>query len=247
MKYLQTAIVTGGSKETREEKIKEIISTLNIAPIDILKTGEEKSIGIEEIRKLLPQLYLAPVAGNNKICIFYNFDKATIEAQNALLKTFEEPPKSVFLIAEVFNIDSIPSTIVSRAQIIKTHYSLPTTHYPLLTPEKLFELFVGSEGHKINFVSENIKNRDEALLFIDSGIEILRTELLNSSMNSPRTVPHSGTGTRVKINKDAKYIITCLQKFQKARIFIDHNVNPKLSLEILLFSIRGQTLNSLKV
>src|SRR3712207_7809294 len=49
-----------------------------------------RSILIEEINK-------KPYEGDNKVVIVYNADKMTMQAQNAFLKTIEEPPFGVYI------------------------------------------------------------------------------------------------------------------------------------------------------
>jgi DNA polymerase-3 subunit gamma/tau len=45
----------------------------------------------------------------------------TNEAFNALLKTLEEPPKSVIFILATTNIEKLPKTIISRCSVINFH------------------------------------------------------------------------------------------------------------------------------
>ena len=51
--------------------------------------------------------------------ILYKCDKLTTQAQNALLKTIEEPPKGVYLILLSDSLETILDTIKSRCQIYK--------------------------------------------------------------------------------------------------------------------------------
>ena len=50
------------------------------------------SIGVDEIRRMRADLQIKPYAGPHKIYIIPDAEKLTIPAQNALLKTLEEPP-----------------------------------------------------------------------------------------------------------------------------------------------------------
>src|SRR3712207_8310639 len=71
-----------------------------------------RSILIEEINK-------KPYEGDNKVVIVYNADKMTMQAQNAFLKTIEEPPFGVYIFLLCENSESILDTIKSRCQIHK--------------------------------------------------------------------------------------------------------------------------------
>jgi DNA polymerase-3 subunit delta' len=73
---------------------------------------------IDQIRDLQRELSLSPVEARMRVAIFVDFDRATPEAMNALLKTLEEPPSSVVLIVLAPEADVLLPTIVSRCQVI---------------------------------------------------------------------------------------------------------------------------------
>jgi len=79
----------------------------------------EKSIGIDEVRGIIQEIYKKPFEGDKKVIIIHKGNKLTIQAQNALLKTIEEPPKGVYIIILCESGDLILDTIKSRCQIHK--------------------------------------------------------------------------------------------------------------------------------
>lgn len=79
----------------------------------------KKTIGVGEIRTLIEEITKRPYEGNNKAIIVHNSEKMTIQAQNAFLKTIEEPPKGVYIILLCENLEAILDTIKSRCQIHK--------------------------------------------------------------------------------------------------------------------------------
>lgn len=84
------------------------------------KIGKEKqSIGVDEIRGLIQEINKTPSEGDKKVIVIYQGDKITEQAQNAFLKTVEEPPSGVFIIILCENLDNILDTIKSRCQIHK--------------------------------------------------------------------------------------------------------------------------------
>lgn len=90
--------------------------------IDILKWRVEKnkkSIGVNEIRDLIKEVNKKPFEGDKKVIIVHDGEKMTPQAQNAFLKTIEEPPAGVFILVLTENISSILDTIQSRCQIHK--------------------------------------------------------------------------------------------------------------------------------
>lgn len=79
------------------------------------KTGRLK---IDEIRQLIRLLSLKPYDSRYRIAILNNFDGADPRAQDALLKTLEEPSAYAVLILIAQSANSIQSTILSRSQLI---------------------------------------------------------------------------------------------------------------------------------
>lgn len=87
---------------------------------DILEfRNSKKSIGVDEVRKIIDETNKKPYEGDKKVVIIYDGDKLTTQAQNAFLKTIEEPPKGVYIIILSENIEAILNTIRSRCQIHK--------------------------------------------------------------------------------------------------------------------------------
>jgi DNA polymerase-3 subunit delta' len=78
----------------------------------------EASIKIEQIRALQRELALSPVEGRWRVAILTDFERATLEAKNALLKTLEEPAPKVVLILTTTDLDLLLPTIVSRCQVL---------------------------------------------------------------------------------------------------------------------------------
>ena len=73
---------------------------------------------IEQIRDVERFLTLTPNESTCKVALISDFERATIGAANALLKTLEEPPAYAHLILLATDADLLLSTIVSRAQQI---------------------------------------------------------------------------------------------------------------------------------
>jgi replication-associated recombination protein RarA len=78
------------------------------------------SIGIEEVRKLVHFLSLrVPSAAKfNRAVIIEDAQLLTLEAQNAILKTLEEPPAGTFIILTASHTQTLLPTIRSRSQLI---------------------------------------------------------------------------------------------------------------------------------
>ncbi len=77
-----------------------------------------KSIVTEDINKIVSDSYVLPMEAQKKIYVLKNFEQATVQAQNKLLKTLEEPPKSVVFVITTSNENGVLPTIRSRCKKI---------------------------------------------------------------------------------------------------------------------------------
>jgi len=85
----------------------------------IKKEKDKKNISIEQIRDFIRILSLASFLNSYKIGIIKHAESLSIEAANALLKTLEEPKTKVVIILITSKIEALPSTIISRSQVLK--------------------------------------------------------------------------------------------------------------------------------
>jgi len=88
---------------------------------DILYSELDSNTGalkIEEIRTVTQRLSLKPFEANYRVAIFRDFDHAQPRAQDALLKTLEEPPPYAILILLAQSAEGLLPTITSRSQTL---------------------------------------------------------------------------------------------------------------------------------
>ena len=88
---------------------------------DIIYVNHEKptSIGVEDIRdQLTGDIQIRPYNGNYKIYIIPDAEKMTVQAQNAILKTIEEPPEYAVIILLTTNEQVFLDTIRSRCVLL---------------------------------------------------------------------------------------------------------------------------------
>lgn len=88
---------------------------------DIIRVTHEKpgSIGVEDIRaQVNGDVAIRPYSGPYKIYLINEAEKMTAQAQNALLKTLEEPPEYVVILLLVTNVNVLLPTILSRCVIL---------------------------------------------------------------------------------------------------------------------------------
>lgn len=90
------------------------------ADLEILEPEQEgKDIKIEAVRALQHRLSLSPYQGRYKIALLCDFQRATLSAQNAMLKTLEEAPTRVVLLLTAFTPEDLLPTIMSRCEVLR--------------------------------------------------------------------------------------------------------------------------------
>lgn len=119
---------------------------LNREYVDIINYKSNKSsFGVDDVRNIIDEIYKKPFEGDKKVIIIYEGNKLTIQAQNALLKTIEEPPEGVHIILLCESLELILDTIKSRCEIYKL---------TPLTKEELYDYIIMKE---FNYNENEIK------------------------------------------------------------------------------------------
>lgn len=89
---------------------------------DIIKVTHEKpnSISVDDIRtQVNNDIVIKPYSSKYKIYIIEDADLMTVQAQNALLKTIEEPPAYAVIMLLTVNAETLLPTIRSRCVMMK--------------------------------------------------------------------------------------------------------------------------------
>jgi len=204
-------IITGGNEETRSDYIKDLIITRSISPHDCITIEPDPtSIGVGSMRGVISRLSIHPVASPFHAVIVRDAHTMTTEAQNAFLKTLEEPVGGAFIILESTEPDTLLPTILSRCQLINlgntTEYTDEEIHTCIDTLKFFGEVSVGKRLQKIDSVA---KTQADALAFINLAISSLHKELERHNFQ------------RAEL----------LRSFLTARTQILGNVNPKLAMD----------------
>ena len=76
----------------------------------------DKSISVDDVRNALKGLVIRPLYSRYKVIIINDADGMTVQAQNALLKSLEEPPPYMVFILTVQSGAAVTPTIRSRCQ-----------------------------------------------------------------------------------------------------------------------------------
>ncbi len=83
--------------------------------------GDKATVGVSAVRdQIKSTLYFAPTEMNCKVYVIEDADKMTVQAQNALLLSLEEPPEFAMFFLLCENSLLLLDTVKSRAPVIRT-------------------------------------------------------------------------------------------------------------------------------
>lgn len=88
------------------------------ADLRVLDT-DARTLKVDDVRAAGKALQLRAAEGRLKVLIIRDADRLTVEAQNALLKTLEEPPPASQLILTTARPRALLSTVLSRCQEVR--------------------------------------------------------------------------------------------------------------------------------
>lgn len=143
-----------GKSLLAETVAREILGFGNRDSVDIVRIRPEKTIiTVNQVRDVVLEASLKPYEGYKKVIIFYEADRIGQEAQNALLKTIEEPMPGVFFFLLAENEMFMAETIRSRCHI---HKLLPMENQEM--DEFLTEYIPSfNEREKKRFAEETVR------------------------------------------------------------------------------------------
>lgn len=98
------------------QKCASCVDITNATGLDVIEIDAASNRGIQDAKELISQVQYAPINGKYKIFIIDEVHMLSNDAFNALLKTFEEPPKNVIFILATTEPHKVLETIISRCQ-----------------------------------------------------------------------------------------------------------------------------------
>ena len=95
------------------------IGRLSHPDVTVIEPGETGSIKIDVVREEIRKTTFKPFEGRRRVIIFNDADGLVDDAQNALLKTLEEPPPGSVLILVTAHPHRLLPTVRSRCPVVR--------------------------------------------------------------------------------------------------------------------------------
>ena len=211
-------------------------------------------IKIEQIRKMLEKVYEKPIISDKKVYIIDDAETMTIEAQNCLLKTLEEPPEYIIIILITSNESNLINTIKSRCLKL-TFNSLENVELKQYLENKLefqnisetmLENFEGSVGKalKVKEKQELYSNMETTLknFNCNSVIDLINnaTEIYKGKENINEILEYFNIyflkKAKEEYNNASKYV-KAIEIIEDTKKRLVYNSNYDMTIDNLLINI----------
>ncbi len=220
----------------------------NSSPDYMIIDESANYIKIDTIRELMKKVVEKPIFSKRKVYIINDFEKATKEAQNCLLKTLEEPPEFITMILVASSENDILATIRSRCTKISftpisndeiKKYAI--NHASIDLSKELLYYCSGSIGKVSNVVenrelyqkaSEILTNIDQMTIndFLNSGKPLYDKEKIKDILEYMIVYFYSHS------NEKDTYL-DCIEYVNEAIKRIKVNTNLEMSIDSMLLKI----------
>lgn len=115
--YLARSVAAAMAKT--EADVNKIMSSQSPDVMEIGLADKAKTIGIAAVRDIKERANLVPNDLDFKFFIIENAEALTTQAQNALLKIIEEPPRETYFMLLTKTVSSLLPTVRSRAVLLR--------------------------------------------------------------------------------------------------------------------------------
>ena len=110
---MQSRIITGSDLKTREKAAKSLAEGES-SKFDTITIDTVEVRGIEAVKEVIKAISKKPYESRLTSVLIFEAQNLTKEAQNALLKSLEEPPTLSQIILTAVSKDSLLPTVASR-------------------------------------------------------------------------------------------------------------------------------------
>ena len=241
-----------GKKLIAEEFAKMLLAvkdTENSPDFSIIEP-DGNSIKIEQIREFQKKVSEKPIISNKKVYIINDSDKMTVEAQNCLLKTLEEPPEFVTIILIGSNENSFLSTIKSRCMIL--HFEkisdeqiqkyLQENHQTEINSKIMLEACQGSIGKalEIKDKQELYQNTEQVVNSLErkDKIDILNmSDFIYKSKDAKLEILNYMNVLFINLAKINSKYADCIAIVEETKRRLQSNANYDMCIDNLLLSL----------
>lgn len=198
-----------------------------------------RSFPVSVIREVRNSAYVVPNEADYKIYVLGNASSMGSEAQNALLKTLEEPPASVVLILTVSSKTLLLDTVRSRSALFTLEecirqYDEKTTD---IAGQVCQALLSGNEYRLLTATAPLEGDKELFKTLMECLGASFRCALVQNASQAPENVPHAQLETLGPAR-----LLALLQAVSQIQSDLSHNANQTLVLTRLCYLLKQAAL-----
>lgn len=214
---------------------------------------EGSSIKIDQIRRMNNKIYEKPIISKKKVYIINNADSMTLESQNCLLKTLEEPPEYAVIILIGANENVFLNTIRSRCVKINFNKISDEELKKILinkyeysnVSENMLKLFSGSLEKAIN-----LKDKTDIYIEIEQIFKNIENVNIIDLLNKKEAITKNKEEImnileyinvlffdKLKQTDNKKQYIQAIQMVEDTKDRIKKNANLDMTIDNLLLNL----------
>ncbi len=179
------------------------------------------SIGVDDVRQLILSLQLKPIQASSKLALIHHADLLTIPAQNALLKTLEEPPPHTQIILTSTKPHSLLPTVLSRVVHTKITNSLSAKSQTKANYAKLTTILSLPPAQRLTQTQAIAATRDSAREFLINSLHYFHQLLI--------------TNDQTRMTNDQ--LLITIKLLTKSLKYLDANTHPQLTIDWLFLHL----------
>lgn len=175
---MHSYLIIGSLEQNRTKEIQARLDHLDISAFDVITmNASQSSIGINDVREFISKLQLLPSQSPMIAGIIPDGALLTNEAQQALLKTLEEPPSKTIIFIGIAQKNILSATILSRCECVVVKDMKGPSQALSINQAFINDVLSSSFGQRLSMLANPCKTKEESRLFLSDAIHILREKL----------------------------------------------------------------------
>lgn len=261
------AIGISGSSESGKKYItsyiaEQILNVSDIKNYPHVKFIDGKNAGIDEVREVskFMSLKLPGKSKYKKLLVFWSFEKLSLAAQNAFLKSLEEPAEATLIIINTNAKNKLLPTTISRAswiEILPVSIDDTIKYFIKDYDEKTIRRAYGLSDGRVGMLSKLLDDYEQhpSSQSVESVKNILRLERFERLVEIDRLVKNKEFNIELYLSSLAKVLeavmktkiektgkidkkaVSNIKRIMRAKNSLSYNVNQKLILTDIFYNL----------
>lgn len=119
LRFAASLLVDADASEAAQARTVRLAMSRSHPDLVVVEAEGATSLGVDQAREVIRRAALRPVEGERTVFLFPDAGTMTDSAANALLKTLEEPSRSVVFLLVAESEDDFPATVASRCRTVQ--------------------------------------------------------------------------------------------------------------------------------